>query len=108
MFQLLQIFKTKHCISEASSGETAHLKVPIQNICVSVAYMTDTNYNNITINNYKNFSHNFHIFMSQKFYNTFPSKTKKTTVNFHSCTMHLGKYSDKTTALTFFSHIFTY
>ena len=40
MFQLSQIFKTKHCISESSSGETAHLKkVPMQNICVSVAYI---------------------------------------------------------------------
>jgi len=44
MFKLSQIFKTKHCISEASSGETAHLKkVPMQNICVSVAYIIDTN-----------------------------------------------------------------
>jgi hypothetical protein len=39
MFQFSQIFKTKHCISEASSGETALLKkVPMGNICVSVAY----------------------------------------------------------------------
>ena len=67
MFQLPQIFKTKHCISEASSGETAHLKkVPMDNICVSVAYINDINYNNITINNYKHFSHNFHIFLCIK------------------------------------------
>jgi len=30
----------------------------------------------------------------------------KTTATFHSCTMHLGKNYDKTTAITFFSHNF--
>jgi len=38
MFELPQILKTKRGISEASSGEAAHLKeVPKENICVSVA-----------------------------------------------------------------------
>jgi len=44
MFKFLQIFKTKHYISEASSGETSHLKkVAMENICVNVAYKSDTN-----------------------------------------------------------------
>ena len=35
----------KHCISEESSGQTAHLKkVPMENICVAVVYISDTNY----------------------------------------------------------------
>jgi hypothetical protein len=33
---------TKHCISEASSGDIAHMKkVPMDNVCV--AYISDTN-----------------------------------------------------------------
>ena len=33
----------KHCISEESSGQTAHLKkVPMENICVAVVYISDT------------------------------------------------------------------
>ena len=43
---LQQIFKTKHCISEASSCETAHLrKLQVDNIFVNVAYISDTNLN---------------------------------------------------------------
>jgi hypothetical protein len=39
-----KILKTKNCVSEASSGETAHLKkVPMENVCVSVAYINETN-----------------------------------------------------------------
>jgi hypothetical protein len=49
IFPLPQILKTKHCISEASSRETAHLKVLVANICVSAAYISDTNYKNISI-----------------------------------------------------------
>jgi len=38
------MFKTKKCVSEVSAGETAHLKkLPKENICVSVAYISDTN-----------------------------------------------------------------
>jgi len=43
MFQLPQIFKTIHCISEASSCETAHLRKLQVDICVTVAYISDTN-----------------------------------------------------------------
>jgi uncharacterized protein YggU (UPF0235/DUF167 family) len=44
MFILSKICKTKHSISEVSSGETAHLKkVLMENICVNAAYMSDTN-----------------------------------------------------------------
>jgi hypothetical protein len=44
MFPLFKILKTKHCISEASSGATAYLKkVPMDNICVTVAYICATN-----------------------------------------------------------------
>jgi len=40
---LPQIFKTKHCISETSSCETAHLrKLQVDNTCVNVAYISDT------------------------------------------------------------------
>ena len=43
MFELPQTLKTKRGISEASSGETAHLNwVPMENICVSVAYISNT------------------------------------------------------------------
>jgi hypothetical protein len=35
--------KQKNRVSEASSGETAHLKVPMENVCVSVAYINATN-----------------------------------------------------------------
>jgi hypothetical protein len=44
MFQLFKILKTKNCISEASSGENTHLKkVQMGNVCVSVAYINETN-----------------------------------------------------------------
>jgi hypothetical protein len=39
---LPQIFKTKHCISKASSCETAHLRKLQVDICVNVAYISDT------------------------------------------------------------------
>ena len=41
---LSQILERKHNITEAYSGETAHLKkLPMENICVSVAYISVTN-----------------------------------------------------------------
>ena len=44
MFQLVRILKTKHCISEVSLGETAHVKkVPKEKICVNVAYISGPN-----------------------------------------------------------------
>jgi hypothetical protein len=44
IFPLSQILEIEQCISEASSGKTAHLKmVPKEKICVSVVYITDTN-----------------------------------------------------------------
>jgi hypothetical protein len=43
MFQFSQILKTKHGISDAPSGETAHLKkAPMGNTCVNVAYISVT------------------------------------------------------------------
>jgi hypothetical protein len=44
MFKFSQILKTKHGISDAPSGESVHLKkAPMENMCVNVAYISDTN-----------------------------------------------------------------
>jgi hypothetical protein len=44
MFPLAEILEIKHSISEAYLGETPHLKkAPMENICVNVAYISDTN-----------------------------------------------------------------